>query len=495
VRILVAEDDDALRRALTAILKRWGHEVVGARDGKEALDIVLGPEPIDIALLDWEMPVQSGVDVCQVLRARAELPYIYVILLTGRDGRDDRIHGIDAGADDYLVKPFDPRELEVRLKTAARILGLQRPRTAPNELPNGRPTTRPSSPPEVAYGDTLLVGSGSSPRPTPVPDIASSDPLVGRALGGKYQIRALVGRGASGMVYRAFQIELGRTVAIKVLNPLLQWHPEFVARFQREAVATSMLDHANVLRVIDFGREEDGVAYLVMEYLDGRNLDEVLEEFGTLPQGRAVEIVAQICAGLGEAHGRGIVHRDIKPENVMMTRGRNEGGAPVDLIKICDFGIARMELGAEDSAASCDKLTAAGTIWGTPRYMSPEQARGATVDGRSDLYACGILLYEMVTGHLPFQGKSPLAVLQKHLHEAPTRPSELQPDIDPRLEAIILKAMEKDPAERFQSARELRAALCDLLASWSDTCLPPLAVRSSRPARGAEDVATLCGAA
>lgn len=296
--------------------------------------------------------------------------------------------------------------------------------------------------------------------------------LIGRVIAKRFAIEALVGEGAMGAVYRARQIALDTTVALKVLHRPYVRDPAFAARFLNEAQAASRIDHPNSMRVIDFGEEPDGLLFLVMEYLDGRTLDRVLAEEGTLPPARIVDIASQILAALAVAHEMGVVHRDLKPENIVLFDGLDDEGNRHDVVKVCDFGVAKL-IEPRDAA----KVTGDGIIIGTPAYMSPEQARGHELDGRSDLYAMGVLLFQLMTGDVPFEGPTPMGTALMHVTDEPTRPHVLNPSVDDRLEAICMKAMRKRKEDRYQSARELRAELRALLhdVSMPRTTAPLLA--------------------
>lgn len=277
------------------------------------------------------------------------------------------------------------------------------------------------------------------------------DPLCGRLIaGGKYLIESVIGSGAMGIVFKGTHRELGRTVAIKVLNPRWRDDPDSLAVFKTEARAASLLEHANVARLYDYGQEDDGLVYIVMEYLSGYTLGSVLDARKKLVVPRAVDIAMQVCTALSAAHEHGIIHRDIKPDNVVLVPAQNDEGQPTEIVKVCDFGIAALGTTRDPS----DDRTG-----GTPEYMAPEQARGATVTPAADVYATGVLLYEMVTGQVPFSADAPYRVLIKHASEPPRPPSELAPGLAPGIEVVILRALEKDPERRFQSARDMRAEL------------------------------------
>ena len=289
---------------------------------------------------------------------------------------------------------------------------------------------------------------------------STPDPLVGRKIAeGKYVIEVAIGSGAAGTVYKARHRELRRTVGIKVLHPHYQQDPHFMKSFRGEALAASQLDHPNVMRVLDFGQEPDALVYIVMEFLSGRTLQSLLDEERRLPPDRAVEIMIQTCAALSVAHDHGIIHRDIKPDNIMLVPSRNDEGGSFELVKVCDFGIAALQKGEDASELAATE----NIIAGTPEYMSPEQARGDDIDARADVYAAGICLYELVTGRPPFLGENPAEILIKQVEEAPKPPSSMIKNLDPLLEEIILRAIQKDPAKRHQSARELRIELKELI--------------------------------
>jgi len=299
--------------------------------------------------------------------------------------------------------------------------------------------------------------------------------LVGRSLaGGKLRIESLIGEGGVGSVYRAWHRDLRIYVAVKVLLEDVQTDIEFCRRFHAEALAASRLDHMNLMRVYDFGQEPDGLLYLAMEHLAGGSLGETLVKGRGLPEARICDLMIQVCAGLAHAHARGIVHRDIKPDNLILVPSRDDDGRDFELVKVCDFGVAVLE-----------KNGASAAVAGTPQYMSPEQCRGDVLDGRSDVYACGVVLFELATGELPFHAPTAVGLLNRHLNMAPPPPRAVNPKVSPLLEEIILKALEKEPEDRFASVRDLRNALRDLVQNDDVRApapaaapLPPLAAPS-----------------
>ena len=265
-----------------------------------------------------------------------------------------------------------------------------------------------------------------------------------RTLADRYELGEMLGSGGMARVYRARDRLLDREVAAKILHAHFADDPEYLARFRREARAAAALNHPNVVAVYDTG-EDDGTRYIVMEFVEGRTLEDALREEGPLAPERAAEIASEICAGLHAAHESGLVHRDIKPANVMLAeRGH---------VKVMDFGIAR--------ATTSDTVTSTHLVMGTARYLSPEQARGERVDRRSDLYSLGIVMHELLTGTAPFQGDNPLAVATRHLTEPPPA---LPPAVPPTLGRAVMRALEKDPADRFDDARTMGAAIAGLAA-------------------------------
>ena len=268
-----------------------------------------------------------------------------------------------------------------------------------------------------------------------------SDTLINTLFDGRYRIMRKLGSGGMADVYLAEDEELGRRVAIKILNDKYAPDEQFVERFRREAKNAAGLSHPNIVSIYDRG-EAEGTYYIAMEYLDGRSLKELVVARGPLPIPDAISATRQVLAALRFAHRKGVVHRDIKPHNVMADAdGR---------LKVTDFGIAR---------AGVSQMTEAGSIIGTAQYLSPEQARGAPVDQRSDLYSMGVVLYEMLTGQVPFTGESPVEIAMKHLSDTPRPPSLMRPDIPPDLDMVVLRALAKNPEDRFQTAEEMDAEL------------------------------------
>jgi tRNA A-37 threonylcarbamoyl transferase component Bud32 len=285
---------------------------------------------------------------------------------------------------------------------------------------------------------------------------------LGSVIASQFRIERKLGQGGMGSVFLAEQLDMGRHVVVKVLNPeLTTGNQVAVERFRREAQAVAKLNHPNIVQIYVFGHTEDQQLYIAMEFVDGRDLGAEIDR-GAMAQPRALKILDQVCAALVEAHSTGIVHRDLKPENIMLT---DRHGNP-DYVKVLDFGIAKLH-----DNGNQPNLTQAGTVFGTPRYMAPEQARGQAVDARADIYALGLILHEMLTSHHPFKANTALDYLLQHVNE-PVHPiSQTHPElgITPRVDAIVMRCLEKDANDRYQSVAELQREVRLALRDFSES--------------------------
>jgi serine/threonine-protein kinase len=285
---------------------------------------------------------------------------------------------------------------------------------------------------------------------------APNDPNIGRELlGGQFQILQKIGSGGMGAVYKAAQPAMSRMVAVKILHPKLANRKDLVSRFRREARAMSHLTHPNTVKVLLYGELDDGSLYIVMEYLEGKNLNQVVRKEGPLPVERAVPILMQVCGALQEAHVQGIVHRDLKPENIFLS----QNGGLKDYPKVLDFGLAKVT--ERELRPGSIMLTQEGMVFGTPEFMSPEQAQGKTLDARSDIYSLAVILYEVLTGKLPFEARTPMEHIQFHVTKPPIPLDERIPGkkFPMGLGDVISKALAKKPEDRYASAADFAEAL------------------------------------
>ena len=409
-KVLIIEDDKIWLETLTASLEAENFKVISATDGLEGLNLA-SQEKVDLILIDFILPSLNGLEICQRLRTRGiSTP---IIMLTGEKKEEiDKILGLELGADDYLVKPFGMKELIARINA---VLRRSRPHIPEAERPSPRTDTLQLPLKELTRGTTFA---------------------------GRFEVIEELGEGGMGKVYKVIDIKIEETVALKLLRPEVAADKKIIERFRNELKFARKISQRNVCRMYDLN-EEKGAHYITMEYVPGEDLKSMIKMTGHLSVGKAVVIARQVCEGLAEAHRLGVVHRDIKPQNIMIDR---EGSA-----RIMDFGIAR--------PLKAVGITEAGTIIGTPEYMSPEQVEGKEIDPRSDIYSLGVTLYEMVTGRLPFKGESPLITALKHKTEKPPDPKGLNPQIPEDFNRIVLKCLEKDKEKRYQSAEEVLSEL------------------------------------
>ncbi|GAC1351820.1 MAG: hypothetical protein NVSMB1_08550 [Polyangiales bacterium] len=357
-----------------------------------------------------------------------------------------------------MPQPPHPPPSKFKQGDASSATGIAATSHAMSGASETQPVTKLSSP-DLSNSLAALAQTASSPDL--VRDSASSDPSLskarhdphlGQVFGGKYVIDRVLGEGGMGIVYLAKHKAIGKKFAIKLLHAEATKDPEVVERFKVEAQAASSIGNEHIIDITDFAELPDGSTYFVMEMLDGKPLSKLFEELKRVPTPRLTRIAKQLTQGLGAAHAAGIVHRDLKPDNIYLCK---RSGGEVDFIKILDFGIAKVGQGAS-------KLTKAGAIFGTPHYMSPEQASGSPVDQRTDIYALGVMLYEAAVGRVPFDADNFMGILTQHMYKTPVAPRavpECPADLSPGLEVIIMRCLRKKAEERYQTMEELEEDL------------------------------------
>ena len=485
-RILIVDDGAENREVLRRRLEREGHAVETAENGRRALELV-AERPYDLVLLDVLMPELDGYAVLDALKGSPATRDIPVIMISALDELEGIVRCIERGAEDYLHKPFDPVLLRARINAS-----LDKKRMRDQEVEYLREVNR--------VIEAASAVEGGHYRPGALAEVTRRDDELGHlarvfdsmaqqikareerlrdrvrdlrqeiewarrdskeadsALDGgnlrsgdnfaqRYEIIAVMGRGGMGTVYRAKDLELEEEVAIKTLRPEFVSDKTLLARFKDEIRLARRLSDASIVRTHDFG-EWSGVCFLTMECVQGITIRELIDTRGRLGVSATLAIAAQLAHSLAVAHEHGVIHRDIKPQNLLV----DEAG----VLKVMDFGVARL---AERSTAN----TEAGLVIGTPAYMPPEQLMGEPVDARSDLYAAGVVLYECLTGQLPFQAGSVISLVAKLLKEEPRPPHDVNQEIPPALSALVLRLLAKRPEDRVQTAVELGlqlAALC-----------------------------------
>jgi CheY-like chemotaxis protein/tRNA A-37 threonylcarbamoyl transferase component Bud32 len=484
-RILIVDDGVENRDVLRRRLEREGHAVETAENGRRALELV-AQRSYDLVLLDVLMPELDGYAVLDALKGSPATRDIPVIMISALDELEGIVRCIERGAEDYLHKPFDPVLLRARINAS-----LEKKRLRDQEVEYLREVNR--------VIDAAAAVEGGRYRPGALAEVTRRDDELGHLArvfdnmaqqikareerlrdrvrdlrqeiewarrdsreaessvdGGnlhsgetfaqRYEILAVLGRGGMGTVYRAKDLELEEEIAVKTLRPEFVADKTLLARFKDEIRLARRLSDASIVRTHDFG-EWSGVCFLTMECVQGITIRELIDTRGRLGVSATLAIAAQLAHSLAVAHEHGVIHRDIKPQNLLV----DEAG----VLKVMDFGVARL---AERSTAN----TEAGLVLGTPAYMPPEQLMGEPVDARSDLYAAGVVLYECLTGKLPFEAGSVISLVAKLLKEDARPPQEVNPEIPPALSALVLRLLAKSPEDRVQTAVDLGTQLAAL---------------------------------
>jgi CheY-like chemotaxis protein len=480
--LLVVDDIAENREILQRRLARLGHRVQCAEDGRRALEM-MAAEPFDLVLLDVMMPEMDGFEVLARIKQDPATLDIPVVVISALDDLASAARCIECGAEDYLTKPFNPVFLEARVGAC-----LDKKRLRDRERAYLRDVDRVLSAADAVESGTYRSGTLAEvgQRPDPLGQLArvfdsmatqvrareqllheqaralraeiatarratggragaSEHPAlrVGDRLVGRYDILAVLGDGGMGAVYRARDLELDEDVALKILRRELVDGPVLIERFKTEIRLARRISHRNVVRTHDLG-EWQGTHFLTMEYVEGITVLELLATRGCLGVDAVLSIGCQLADALAAAHGEGVIHRDIKPQNLLL----DEQG----VLKVMDFGVACL---AEHGAESPD----AGLVLGTPEYMPPEQLFGEEIDARVDLWACGVVMYECLTGRLPFDAPSPMALVAKLLVHEPMPLAELNPDVPPDLAAVVMQLLAKRREDRVPSAQALRERL------------------------------------
>lgn len=433
-KILLVEDDLDLAMIVTDSLSAQEHQVEHAATGPAARDR-LSSSAYDLVILDWDLPGCSGYDVLREYRGRGG--DTAVVMLSGRNSFDEKEAALDAGADDYLTKPFALKELRARVRSILRRTSdSKNVQTVPaptNGLSGVPPFPQPSVP---AQGPPEAIGPGT-------------------LLDGKYYLEEQLGQSETAIVWKAMHKVMNRPVVVKMLASHLVDNAAASTGFMAECRAMARLSHPNVINVFDTGTLGKA-PFVVMEYFRGETIRQIIEKFGAAPVRTALGVTTQICRGLQAAHNCGIIHRDLKPANIII---QNQTDRNNTLVKIVDFGISFLE-------GSTERITQDGTVAGTIGYIAPEQLQDMPIDTRADIYAVGVILYEMLSGLLPFEAKTAHAMLIKKATESPIPIFTRRPEIPAGspIDLILKKCLQRNPNMRYQTADQLRTDLERVLA-------------------------------
>ncbi len=450
-KILLVEDDEDLRDKVQAWLGiEHGNDIEAVGDGLQAIEQLLVRE-FDVVVLDWDLPGAKGIDVLRDFRARGGTTP--VLMLTGRDAMEAKELGFEAGADDYLTKPFHLKELTMRIKSLTRRSSITE--AAKEQISQQHP--------ELKFKNCPICGTKYPPHIEMCSADGASlgeelvDGRVNTVFAEKYEVSAVIGIGGMSTVYKARQRMLDRYVAIKVLDRELARQPEAVKRFLQEARTISRFNHENLVPVHDFGITPDGQPFIVMDHIEGRTLEEIINQEGPLELSRALYLFLAASNGVAFAHDAGIIHRDIKPGNFMISADQYG----TEFVKLVDFGLAKLKQSVEGYV---EKVTQGDLVIGTVDYMSPEHCQGFELDARTDVYSFGCVMYETLSGIEPFGSENLLQTIQNQINKQPTPFKQLHPGlkIPDSVERVVFKALEKNRNNRYQSIQELRDELKQL---------------------------------
>ena len=412
MKVLIVTPEPVTRALLDSAVRAGGCQPIACKSGQDAVREVAKPDGPALLILDRNLPGEDALEVCRALRADPRGARAFVALLApGQKSEVQLIHARSVGAE-VLFRPVDVKAVHRWLTRGRVVSGALR-----------------ASDPNLRRWD---------------------EGLVGRTIEDKYLVLGLLGSGGMGAVYKVRHLLVDELLAFKVIHADLAARPRFRERFAREAKTMLRVVHPHAVAVRDCGETQDGLLYLTMDLMSGRTLRDVVDESGALPEARAIRVTEQIAGALTAAHDKGVVHRDLKPDNVLLERN--------DQVRVCDFGLAKL---LEDS--DIHEVTGTGMVLGTPHYMAPEQASGRVEDGRSDVYALGCMLYELLCGSPPFQGRSAYQLLQAHVIQSPLPFAQRGVRVSPRLEALVMRMLAKQLADR-PSAAQVAEALGALAA-------------------------------
>jgi serine/threonine protein kinase len=405
-RILVVEGNPELCLSVSDYLYSRGFAVDMAMNGNSAVGKLKSAQ-YDLLIMDWDLPGINGLELCKQFRSDGGTAPVLMLIARSTPLRHKQ-GGFQSGADDYLTKPFEQRELLERVTSMLR---------------------RAADKTEGPAQDSMVIGT---------------------VLDGKYRLDELIGGGGMAVVYKATHVAIDKPVVVKLVLEHLLKHSETLKRFEQECRVMARINHPNVVSVFDVGCTTHGRPYLVMEYIDGLSLREELDKRGVFSLEETLEILIEVCRGLQEAHDAGVIHRDLKPENILLQHVRSR----MDWVKICDFGIARL-------LSSPQKLTEDGSVIGTFEYIAPEQLKEYPVDTRVDIYALGVIMFELLTGRCPITGAAPEALFLKKLTQTPDPLSRHRRDLPmkEKVDEIVAKALAIKPHQRWESAVQLGCEL------------------------------------
>jgi serine/threonine protein kinase/CheY-like chemotaxis protein len=470
-RILVVDDHRANRQLLVDLLFAHDFEVTEAEDGPEAISRTQSWKP-DLILLDIAMPGMNGYETCQRIKELPEGRETPIIFISALTQPEDQETGFGVGGVDYITKPIRGKEVLARVANHLRIANLQRDLREQNSRlleANSVGHRRKISSQHLLVE---MIGARTGDFPT------------GAVLDKKYRLDEKIGEGGFGVVYRGLHIALNRPVAVKIFRPASEGDTQkAIRKFTREGILTSRVEHPNGVIVHDFGLGETGVAYLVMELLNGFTLRALLNGHKRISLARCAEILIPVCSFLAKVHAADIVHLDLKPENIFLHQFDH-----TEVIKVLDFGIAKTI--NRDDRAKMDTLENQVVLAGTLHYVAPESISGKKCDGKADMYSLGIMLFEMLTGEVPFRmnGSDLVSILKKHIYDVPPKLSERVPDNPPELDLLVARLLDKDPENRPSAAEFPELFLRAAHLPWP---IPSASQPPPPPANNQRETATL----